>query len=470
MPLDLSRPLAWKAADAEQLQLLEDLQANILKGHGRRHVRQLFLEVHEATSARAWLRRLADRISTAGAALRAAETFRREGRSGGPVTLLALSHAGYRALGLPARITPDDPAFGAGLAARRRLLGDPPVGQWEPHLQRPHLLLLLADDTAARVQQACRRLLAGLPEGLHCSGEEAGQAMASRHAPEEGIEHFGFVNGRSQPLMLAEDLERETGQRDGTSTWDPAFGPDLALVRDPGGATPSSHGSYLVVRKLAQNVRAFHAAEAALARTLALRGADRERAGAMMVGRFRDGTPLVLQRAAGMHAPVPNNFDYLDDAAGTKCPLWSHTRRSNPRGEFGARGESIDHERAHLIVRRGMPYGQRRHAADAADQRPAELPRDGEVGLLFMAYQRSIVNQFEHLQARWLNARRPLTAGPPIGIDPLAGQGSPGGQRACPQWGGAADTQRPAIDLHGCVTLRGGGYFFAPAISTLRGL
>lgn len=472
MPLDLSRPLAWTQADAEQQQLLDDLQANILKGHGRRHLRQLFLQVDEPAGARAWLRGLADRVSSAGQALLAAEAHRREGRSGGPVLLVALSHAGYRALGLPDRVTPADPAFVAGLPARRRLLGDPPLPQWEAHLQRPQLLLLLADDSAARVQQASRRLLAGLPAALRCAGEQAGQVLASHHAPEEGIEHFGFVNGRSQPLMLAEDIERERTQRDGTSVWDPAFGPELVLVRDPGGARPTSHGSYLVLRKLAQHVRAFHAAEAALARTLALRGAERARAGAMMVGRFRDGTPLALQRAPGMHAPVPNNFDYLDDDAATKCPAWSHVRRCNPRGEHGAHGESIDHERAHLLVRRGMPYGQRSRPADAQGQAPADLPRDGEVGLLFMAYQRDIGNQFEHLQARWANARRPLAAGPAHGIDPLAGQAAHGGQRACPHWGAsgtdAARTQ--AVDLHGFVTMRGGGYFFAPSISMLRGL
>lgn len=470
MPIDLSRPLAWRQAGPEQRALLQDLQANILKGHGRPHTLQLFLRFDQAEPARRWLRQTAGGLTSAWRQLQDTARFQRGGPSGGAVLLLGLSHAGYHAIGAATATIPADPAFAAGMAGRGPLLADPGTGTWDTHLRGPlHALLLLADTRAALVREAGRRLRATLPAGVHCVGEETGQAMASRRSPGEGLEHFGFVNGRSQPLMLQEDVLRERDQRDGSSVWDPAFGPDLVLVPDPGGRGPHSHGSYLVFRKLEQDVRGFHAAEARLARALQLQGPDAERAGAMMVGRFRDGTPLVLQRAPGTHQPVPNNFDYLDDAHGAKCPHHAHIRKTNPRGETGALGASIEHERSHLMARRSIPYGRRPGAADAPAPRAADLPSGG-VGLLFMAYQADIGRQFEFTQAHWANEPQRLKAAPPTGIDPLIGQGPAGGQRCPLHWGGGAGAPRRLVDFRGFVRLKGGEYFFAPSISALRRL
>ena len=41
MAIDLTVPLEWKKADRE---VLKDLQGNILKGHGREHTINLFLQ------------------------------------------------------------------------------------------------------------------------------------------------------------------------------------------------------------------------------------------------------------------------------------------------------------------------------------------------------------------------------------------------------------------------------------------
>lgn len=467
--LDLSRPLAWRQASPTERALLQDLQANILKGHGRRHVLQLLLHFDAADPARRWLHELAGQLTSAWRQLHDGERWRRGGPSGGPVLLLALSQAGYQALGTPASKHPKDAAFRAGMAARGPLLADPAPATWELHWRGPvHALLVAADGTGAALRSLGRRLKAGLPAGVRCLGEERGQAIASRRCPGEGVEHFGFVNGRSQPLMLVEDLERERDERDGCSVWDPGFGPELVLVPDPAGRGPASHGSYLVLRKLEQNVRAFHAAEAALAQRLALEGGAAERAGALLVGRFRDGTPLVLQHGPGAHHPVPNNFDYLDDPQGRKCPFQAHIRKTNPRGGTGALGATIEQERAHLVVRRGIPYGRRRRPPDAPGQRLEDLPDTG-VGLLFMAYQADIARQFEFMQSRWANDPGFPRAVPPTGPDPLIGQGPGRGHQWPVAWGGRSGAHR-AAGLRGFVTLQGGEYFFAPSISGLRRL
>ena len=72
------------------------------------------------------------------------------------------------------------------------------------------------------------------------------------------------------------------------------------LVADPGAARPGeSFGSFLVYRKLEQNVRAFKKQEARIAGKLGLKGEDAERAGALLVGRFEDGTPVGSSRRTG---------------------------------------------------------------------------------------------------------------------------------------------------------------------------
>ena len=96
----------------------------------------------------------------------------------------------------------------------------------------------------------------------------------------EGIEHFGYVDGRSQPLFLLEDIDAEENATDGIANWDPAFPLEQVIVPDPAAPDPAVHfGSYFVYRKLEQNVRRFKRQEQKLADRLF--GADDERAGAM---------------------------------------------------------------------------------------------------------------------------------------------------------------------------------------------
>jgi deferrochelatase/peroxidase EfeB len=126
------------------------------------------------------------------------------------------------------------------------------------------------------------------------------------------IEHFGYVDGRSQPLFLNSDIETEKN-KDGVDQWNPSAPLDLVLVPDPFAEEADCLGSYVVFRKLEQNVQGFKRHEQNLARTLGLSDEDAERAGALVVGRFEDGTPVTLQPHDGLDSPVPNNFTYNDD-------------------------------------------------------------------------------------------------------------------------------------------------------------
>ena len=110
----------------------------------------------------------------------------------------------------------------------------------------------------------------------------------------------------------------------------------------------------------------------------------------------------------------------------------------------------------------------------------APLLPTGGVGLLFMAYNNRIAQQFKFTQQNWVNANSfpfvpPLpAASPPRGIDPVIGQGplplNPGNQAMFKRWD---DTTSPVVNnatMAGFVKMKGGEYFFSPSLTFLRGL
>ena len=186
--------------------------------------------------------------------------------------------------------------------------------------------------------------------------------------------------------------------------------------------------------------------EPSLATTLGMVKEDRKRVGAMVVGRFENGTPLAVSARSIAGRPT-NNFSFEADPEGLKCPLFAHIRKVNPRTE---------ESRSHRIVRRGITYDDIKRQAPPSDETQAlkQMPRGG-VGLLFMCLQSSIEHQFEHLQ---IEANR-------SDHDPLIGR--PGDEGVAGQhwpliWGGQATEQTP---FGAFVTLKEGEYFFAPSCS-----
>ena len=73
----------------------------------------------------------------------------------------------------------------------------------------------------------------------------------------------------------------------------------------------------------------------------------------------------------------------------------------------------------HRLMRRGIPFG------DPFD--PTVLPDDGNRGLLFLAYQTSIEDQFEFVIKNWVN--NPDFKDPGSGHDPILGQSDKTGDR-----------------------------------------
>ena len=95
-------------------------------------------------------------------------------------------------------------------------------------------------------------------------------------------------------------------------------------------------------------------------------------------------------------------------------------------------------------------------------------PEDG-VGLLFMAYNSNLKNQFVFTQAQWANSQGFPEAPKQPGIDPVIGQGLniAGGHEWPTEWDNPA-AGVTAFNFKVAVKMLGGEYFFAPSLLWLR--
>lgn len=254
------------------------------------------------------------------------------------------------------------------------------------------------------------------------------------------VEHFGFVDSLSQPQI---------GLPLGGPAWDNLADTGEFLLghqndrKDPPKRDPlTDNGSFMVIRKLRQDVKALEV-------TINAPGAASDALKAWMVGRTIDGDPLAVPGSG-------NAFDYGRDTDGLKCPFAAHIRRSNPRSDYEQEHDTPSVPR---MVRRGMPYGPL-YDREHSDPDPA---KDKERGLMFICYNASISEQFEVIQ-RWIasgNSTDVLSEH----SDPLLGVP----QVAEPRVFRYVDSsvQRVTLSPLPYVTLEWGMYAFLPSISGL---
>lgn len=281
------------------------------------------------------------------------------------------------------------------------------------------------------------------------------------------VDHFGFVDGISQPVV---------GGKPSKSKWDDRVSRGELLVgyeNDRGDPPfPESargslldNGTFLVVRKLKQDVNALRsflkASAGVLAKDDLLANAEDDLL-AKMMGRTLDGDPL----ADPGHPWRPtereghNDFDYETDKVGDGCPFHAHIRRGNPRTFLEPNPAQESQEgpkksRVPRIARRGMSYGPR----------PTKEPDNEERGLVFLAYNASIAEQFEVIQ-RW------MTGGNSTGVfsgqrDPFLGVPETGDPRTF-RFLHHDEVKRVDLEQRQLVTLQWGMYLFVPSIAALK--
>jgi Dyp-type peroxidase family len=472
--------LDWFRADDDDANVVQgsssaftptDVQAGIVGIRGSAtHGCLVLMRVQDANKASAWLEQAP--ISRHGDQDK--DGIRRN---------VAFTYAGLSALGFSAEqldVLPQE--FIDGMEARAGLLGDvrgnhPEFWSRPPRcdeslrsdpndrvdLSTVHVALMmrLTDDKPASSSSALHpqlgndiSLLTAASAGMQVV---AVQPTRSYREGSNGREHFGFLDGFSQPGLREADpttLERDTVlPGDLFLGWRNSFGD----VPDPRFAAPPllKNGTFLVVRKLRQHVDHL---QAALDSHLKDKGLGDEDAKARkkailekMMGRCQDGTPLVATNADD--SPSHNDFDYSSDQNGRQCPFHAHVRRANPRD---------GRDPMPRIVRAGMSYGDR--VEDMSDS-------TADRGIVFMAYCASIAEQFETIQ-RWIGG------GNSSGVssaqaDPLLAVPRPGERRTFRCFEGQEpnnDVMRVDLGDKPFVTLQWGVYLFAPSMDALRSL
>jgi Dyp-type peroxidase family len=436
---------------------LDNLQGNILRGHGRKGSVNLFLRFQDGkqTEVRARIRSLAEREIITSALKQRDQSKMKEQSPNSLFCSFFLSAKGYKYFD-PKLLRGFSKEFQGGIKGARERWKDA-AEAWEKADEYDfHAMVLLAQADPQMLCQEAQNMRQYFESVIACPyrdiKEERGNAMEVNG---RSVEHFGFADDISQPLFFQEDVVKHV-HGGGTNTWDPSAGPSLVLIPDPHGRE-NACGSYLVFLKLEQNPQGF----ALKIRELAAKmGLAVEQVETFVMGRFRDGTPAALQNTAGRPGDLNNFSFFASDPDGAKCPFSAHIRKANPRDDTASSSER-------RIARRGITYGYR--TIEPKDNpSPKQMPRD-EVGLLFMCYQRDIKKQFESLQ--FLQANNANFVRENTGIDPIIGRmrgGQP--QQKWPAAWGAPRTEHQPYSFGSFVTLKGGEYFFAPSMSFLKNL
>ena len=522
-------PLPNRPEEAKVRDNLEDIQGWLLNGYiFKMHIGYLFLKVTDAKQARKWL---GDITTGANTNWPHSITTAANTGAASPINI-AFTAGGLEALGLPkdrdalmtfptefwqgiAEEYFDRKPTASRLSSRSRKLGDTDgsapynwdVGGTEPARQFDILLILhvkgKAEDLERRVEEELRRI--DEYGGLVLVHREDGHRLTKgidvpgRKKPKTiFIEHFGFRDGIAEPAIR--DSEESKGKhkksqitiaagefvlgyRDQYDHFPPT--PSVPDEYDPGNELPPArhrrtqeilprlkdlgrNGSYVVFRKLDQNVPAFwdYYRQNTNDKDAMIELASKS------VGRWPDGTPLTLSPNGPdprfAKSPANNNFLYVkEDLHGFKCPFASHIRRSNPRDSLSTTNSLTIADRHH-IIRRGAPYGPITDLPPWPEPNKGDMPQpDGEDrGLMFFCINTSFRRQFEFVQIAWNNS--PRFNGLYDSADPVMGPQPPAGRTV----GNLAIEDRPyRLRTRKCprfTGVKGGAYLFLPSISALK--
>lgn len=497
---------------------LRNIQGNGLGGFNKDHQSNLFLKFRNADAAREWIKDIADTIAGSSSAdviqfnnqfstLRAQGVRHPETLISAVWTNLVFSWRGLAVLKVPdVNAFPED--FKQGMKARGPGkigdTGESAPDHWIDPFKNPddvHALLIVAADDAHELVRTVQQITSNpkFQAAVTITLDQAGNTRPDL----PGHEHFGFKDGISQPGVKGVDppddpLGNPTQGHPGQDLlWPGEFVIGYATQipradaefdgpnQNPGPISASGpdwtrDSSYLVFRRLRQNVPAFEQEVSRVAQKL---GWHSDLTGAKLVGRYKSGAPIEQRKfQPGPYTPPPidpgnpvtgnpalgnsnalnNNFEFGDDPRGAICPVAAHVRKAYPRDEFTPAGkqDSESSTQTHRILRRGIPYG-----APYVPHYPTSATVDR--GLLFLCYQNSITDHFEFIQQTWVDSKTFPPSDP--GAKPLADQ--PGDDPIIAQNADGTillDPDAKAVTISHFVQTTGGEYFFSPSVDVLK--
>jgi Dyp-type peroxidase family len=431
---------------------LNDIQGNVLAGFNTNIeiLIGLTADRDRTRDAAEWLVAQAAAVTTVADVreLRRAIKPLAKGGENLPITLLCIS-IGSEFLGiLREDVFVRDEAFQGGFRKRASTaLGDrsDPSG-WcvgRPETPLDVFLIVASNDETAAEQRADALIANAAARGLRCTYRETARRI-------QDLEHFGFRDGVSQPLVRGVDPAGDVGPGYFVFGYERTAG--------DGGYVPSGdpnnflrNGSFMVFRRLTQNVNMFHNFCAAKASSLASDwpGLTGQHLAALLVGRWPSGALASVEVTTDPgRQPRDNDFNFSDDMLGKSCPLGAHIRKVNPRS--GPK----DEVNVPRIIRRGIPFGP------VLTENP-----DAERGLAFISFQTSIKDQLEFLTSRWMNSA--LRPGPNAGHDLLVGRSRT--SRSMGVFGPQTEVEVSDDGLQ-WITPTGGGYLFTPGKKALSRL
>ncbi|HKY36167.1 MAG TPA: hypothetical protein VJN18_09525 [Polyangiaceae bacterium] len=459
---------------------LSEIQANIIQGyprmnHGCVALLKLPREVHRRSEA---LFYLAERMNTQAKENAAAPGLKFN---------VAFTYNGLKAAGLgSAELDALPLEFREGMETRAGALGDVgahhpenwqrPSRNWPPEAQPGGrtalsavevvaILQTWADDSSAATASSADRppgpqLLKVLEDevaslqlgGFQVLHVQPLQRYTECYRGDAYREHFGYLDGLSEVIP-----KPQPNLAKGAYNNDISYGEVLVgHPNDHGDASPYTgskllmNGSFLVIRKLAQDVGGFRAYVTEATRSVSESVKSEDELMGLLMGRTPDGTPL------GAKPPEDRcSFSYEIEAPGKLgCPFQAHARLANPRTDTKSSVHGKP-RRVPRLVRRGFSYGP--PFGKGQDKEPR--------GLVFMAYVASIAEQYEIVQ-RWLNGGS-ATGLPSTQNDPITAPAHDG--RAPFRF---RDPEGNVVKLppitQPFVTLEWGLYLFSPSLSGVR--
>ncbi|MEM9950167.1 MAG: hypothetical protein AAF846_01095 [Chloroflexota bacterium] len=494
-----------------------DVQGFITSGYGHTyHAAYLFVQLSDVEQAKSWLTDITPQVQTAA-------SWRKDvnGNKIKPEYILniAFSMAGLQALQLSEIVLNSFPLElqeGITEAKRGKLLGDVESSSPE-HWQiggtkspEFHFVLMLHAGLSPEDETSIKNFTERISQGLDSHGMQIVHLeWGSRRRDDK--EHFGFKDGISQPKIRGINQYGRDGKPIKVNIVNagefilgyknqydihPSV-PAVPIEQDPHDILPmlpetgalhkmhngdaplkdlGKHGSYIVYRKLKQDVALFwNFLKAESERLDGHVNANRMVwLASKFVGRYPNGDPLVASEKEGNQ----NGFVFSHhDPDGMKCPFGSHIRRANPRDVFFPTDPqtSLKTVDKHRILRRGRNFGEtlfdlsRLNSVSNTEQLHIllELGDDGaERGIHFFGVNASIQMQFEFIQDSWTN--NPHFNAQYQNKDPLIGDHGTSYQHPSYMHIPYEPVRIRTAPLPRFTDVLGGAYLFMPSITALR--